>query len=39
MPKVVTGLVIAALVFAVIGGGIKRIGRVASKLVPCMAIF
>jgi len=39
VPKVVTGLVIAALVFAVIVGGIKRIGRVASKLVPCMAIF
>lgn len=39
VPKLVTGLVIAALVFAVIVGGIKRIGRVASKLVPCMAIF
>ncbi|OEU61305.1 MAG: transporter [Desulfuromonadales bacterium C00003094] len=39
VPKVVTGLVIAVLVFAVIVGGIKRIGRVASKLVPCMAIF
>ncbi len=39
VPKVVTGLVIAALVFAVIVGGIKRIGQVASKLVPCMAIF
>ncbi len=39
IPKVATGLIIAALVFAVIVGGIKRIGRVASKLVPCMAIF
>jgi len=39
VPKLVTGLVIAALVFAVIVGGIKRIGRVASKLVPCMAVF
>ncbi len=39
VPKMMTGLVIAALVFAVIVGGIKRIGRVASKLVPCMAVF
>ena len=39
IPKIVTGLIIGILVFAVIIGGIKRIGRVASKLVPFMALF
>jgi len=39
VPKLVTGLVIGGLVFAVIVGGIKRIGQVASKLVPFMAVF
>jgi AGCS family alanine or glycine:cation symporter len=39
IPKIVTGLVIGGLVFAVIVGGIKRIGQVASRLVPFMAIF
>jgi AGCS family alanine or glycine:cation symporter len=39
VPKIVTGLVIGILVFAVIVGGIKRIGQVASKLVPFMALF
>lgn len=39
VPKVITGLVIGVLVFAVIIGGIKRIGKVASKLVPFMAVF
>jgi len=39
IPKTVTGLVIGGLVFAVIVGGIKRIGQVASKLVPVMAVF
>ena len=39
VPKPVTGLVIGGLVFAVIVGGIKRIGQVASKLVPFMALF
>ena len=39
VPKLVTGLVIAALVFAVIVGGIKRIGSVASRIVPFMTIF
>jgi len=34
-----TGIVIAALAALVILGGIKRIGTVASKLVPIMAIF
>lgn len=39
VPKMISGLVIAALVFMVIVGGIKRIGAVASKLVPFMAAF
>jgi alanine or glycine:cation symporter, AGCS family len=39
VPKLVTGLVIGSLVFAVIIGGIKRIGRVASRMVPFMTIF
>ncbi len=39
IPKIVTGLVIGSLVFAVIVGGIKRIGRVASRLVPFMSLF
>jgi AGCS family alanine or glycine:cation symporter len=39
VPKIVTGLLIGFLVFLVIVGGIKRIGQVASKLVPFMAIF
>lgn len=39
VPKIATGLVIGVLVFAVIIGGIKRIGHVASHLVPVMAGF
>ncbi len=39
VPKIVTGLIIGGLVFAVIVGGIKRIGEVASRLVPFMAVF
>lgn len=39
VPKILTGLIIGGLVFAVIVGGIKRIGKVASKLVPVMSIF
>jgi len=39
IPKIITGLIIGVLVFAVIVGGIKRIGRVASKLVPFMTVF
>ena len=39
VPKIITGLVIGLLVFAVIVGGIKRIGQVASRLVPLMALF
>lgn len=37
VPTWITGLVMASLVGAVIIGGIKRIGRVTSKLVPFMA--
>ena len=36
--KLVVGLVMAAVVFAVLIGGIKRIAQVAGKLVPLMAV-
>ena len=39
IPTWITGLVSAALVAAVILGGIKRIGNVTSKLVPYMAVI
>lgn len=39
VPKMISGIFIAGLVFLVIVGGIKRIGAVASKLVPFMAGF
>ena len=39
VPTYLSGIGIALLVFAVIVGGIKRIGAVASKLVPFMAAF
>ena len=39
IPLWVTGLVTASIVGAVILGGIKRIGRVTSRLVPVMAAF
>ncbi len=39
VPKIVTGLIIGILVFLVIVGGIKRIGQVASRLVPFMTVF
>ncbi len=39
IPKLATGLVIGLLVFMVIVGGIKRIGQVASRLVPIMTVF
>lgn len=39
IPKMATGLVLAIMVGAVILGGIKRIARVAGKLVPFMAVF
>ncbi len=39
VPKIVTGIVLAVLSFAVIVGGVKRIGAFSSKIVPAMAIF
>ncbi|MFP4649278.1 MAG: alanine/glycine:cation symporter family protein [Halorhodospira sp.] len=39
VPAWATGLVLAALVFLVIIGGIRRIARVAERLVPTMAAF
>ena len=39
IPTWITGLLSAGIVAAVIIGGIKRIGRVTSKLVPYMAII
>ena len=38
LPKYISGAVLAALVFAVIIGGIKRIGEVAGKVVPFMVV-
>lgn len=39
IPKLATGIIIAVLVALVLLGGIKRIGEVAGKLVPIMAVF
>ncbi len=39
IPKLATGIVLGVLTFLVIIGGIKRIGQVASRLVPFMAVF
>ena len=39
IPTAASGVVMAVLVAAVIIGGIKRIARVAGKLVPFMAVF
>ncbi len=39
IPKIATGVILGVLTFLVIIGGIKRIGQVASKFVPFMAIF
>ena len=39
IPTWLTGIVLTVLVFAVIVGGIKRIGAVASKLVPFMSVL
>ncbi len=39
IPKIATGVIIAILCFAVIVGGVKRIGAFASKMVPSMALF
>ena len=39
IPKLVTGIVLGALVFAVVIGGIKRIAQAASAIVPLMSIL
>ena len=39
VPKLVTGIVLAALVFAVVIGGIRRIARAASAIVPLMSVL
>lgn len=39
IPVAITGLITASLVAAVVLGGIKRIGKVTSKLVPFMGIL
>ena len=39
IPKIVTGAVLAVLLWLVIVGGIKRIAQIASKLVPFMAFW
>jgi AGCS family alanine or glycine:cation symporter len=39
VPKIVTGIVLAMVVGMVIIGGIKRIGKVAGRLVPVMCIL
>ena len=37
--NLVTGIVVASIVGTVIFGGIKRIAKVASRLVPTMVVF
>lgn len=39
VPLWVSGLVMVVLVFVVVIGGVRRIGAVAEKLVPAMAVF
>jgi AGCS family alanine or glycine:cation symporter len=39
IPTWITGVVLAVLLAVVIVGGIKRIGQVASRLVPIMSVF
>jgi AGCS family alanine or glycine:cation symporter len=39
VPKMVTGIVLATVVGMVIVGGIQRIGKVASRLVPIMCVL
>lgn len=38
VPPLLTGLVVAALIGATVAGGISRVGRVAEKIVPFMAL-
>ena len=39
IPKLMTGLVLGAMLWMIIAGGIKRIAKIASKLVPIMAVI
>ncbi|MDP6176020.1 MAG: alanine:cation symporter family protein, partial [Rhodospirillales bacterium] len=39
IPEIATGIILAVLTFVVIIGGIKRVGEVAGKLVPFMAVL
>ncbi len=39
VPKLATGIILGILCFLVIVGGVKRIGKFASKIVPFMAIL
>ena len=39
IPKLTTGLVLGVLLWMIIAGGIKRIAKIASKLVPIMAVI
>ncbi|MDA9130511.1 sodium:alanine symporter family protein [Gammaproteobacteria bacterium] len=39
IPKLTTGLVLGAMLWMIIAGGIKRIAKIASKLVPIMAVI
>ena len=39
IPKLITGLVLGVMLWMIIAGGIKRISKIASKLVPIMAVI
>ena len=39
IPKLATGLVLGVMLWLIISGGIKRIAKIASKLVPIMAVI
>jgi AGCS family alanine or glycine:cation symporter len=39
IPKLATGLILGVMLWMIIAGGIKRIARIASKLVPIMAVI
>ena len=39
IPKLMTGLVLGVMLWMIIAGGIKRIAKIASKLVPVMAVI
>ena len=39
IPKLATGLILGVMLWMIIAGGIKRIAKIASKLVPIMAVI